>query len=502
MARSVWWKAAKGLWGASNAAYKAGQSSVANAANNRLSRGARMGILGPFDPPPPPRAARGRLWDYRGVARPSDIAPIQIDFPLGLFREPRRWSARQAIGIPEAVANEHTAVLGPTRSGKTVSVVAPWIYSALGLGYSVVAVDVKGNDDLLGAVKGYSASRGSLGVAVVKWDYTDPAHSASWNWIEDARTDSEVNAAVEAVCGRPSDSDPNKFFHQSAVKYLRGLLQLAPTVPGNLTLSDLLAILNDQSQLEALVNSRSGHSGAGRLSELTGLTPGEFTKYTMELKTRMETLDTAGFGAVTRSAKFGFDVLRSPDPVLVIVTAPISDGQLADAASSLFLGQFLQRALSGFGRVARPILLALDEAARLQNRIDLGSTLSLVAGAGVSVLLATQDVSQFDEDKRDEILANCGTMLCLPRVSQATTDYFSGRLGEMAFESISDTTASNRSSGASRSRTRSTERGRVLDHREIASPPPQFGNWPGVMHAPSIATAPILVDLTRQDLAQ
>ncbi len=496
---SNWWRLAKGTWKLSNAANSATQYAVTNSANNRLSRGARDGVLGPWDPPPP-RATRSGLWDYRGVARPGDVAPHQIDFPLGRYREPRRWTAKQPIGLPESVANEHTIVLGPTRSGKTASLIAPWIHAALRLGYSVVAVDVKGRDDLLHEIKRYSAAHGSAGAPVIKWDYTDPSRSASWNWIADVGTDSEINAAVEAICGRPSPNDPNKFFHQSAIKYLRGLLQLAPTLSHAVTLADILVLLSDQSRLEALVQGRRGHAGSARLAELVGLAPGDFLKYTMELKTHLETLDTRGFNAVTSSTEFSFDMLRSRDPVLVIVTAPVSDGSLADAACSLFLSQLLQRVLSGFGLVARPMLLALDEAARVQSRIDLGSTLSLVAGAGVSVLLATQDVSQFEEDARDEILANCGTMICLPRVSKATTDYLAGRLGEMHFASLSDTTSSDRRTGASRSWTQSTERASVLGHREIALPPPQLGPWPAIVHAPSIATRPIVVDLTRQDL--
>lgn len=495
-----WWRVAKGTWKLSTAASAATEAAVVNATNGRLSRGAREGVLGPWDSAPPPRAVRTGLWDYRGVARPADIAPLRIDFPLGRYREPKRWTAKQPIGLPEAVANEHTIVLGPTRSGKTASMIAPWIHAALGLGYSVVAVDVKGGDDLLGEIKRFSAAHGRVGAPVVKWDYTDPSRSASWNWISDARTDSEINAAVEAICGRPSPNDPNKFFHQSAIKYMRGLLQLAPTLPRTVALRDLLVLLNDQVQLEALVQGRRGHPGAGRLAELVGLSPGDFLKYTMELKTHLETLDTAGFAAVSRASQFSFDMLRGPEPVLVIVTAPVSDGTLADAACSLFLGQLLQRVLSGFGSVARPTFLALDEAARIQSRLDLGSTLSLVAGAGVSVLLATQDVSQFRDDVRDEILSNCGTMICLPRVSKATTEYFAGRLGEMYFGALSDTTSNDRRTGSSRSWTRSTERASVLGHREVSSPPPQLGSWPGIVHAPSVATRPIVVDLTRQDL--
>ena len=284
------------------------------------------------------------------------------------------------------------------------------------------------------------------------------------------------------------------------MKYLRGLLQLAPTIQGPLALADIVNLLNDQRALTALVTARAGHPGAARLSELCPMTAGEFVKYTAELKTHLETLDTHGFAQVSAAKGFSFDLLRGPAPVLMVVSAPASDGELARAAGTLFLGQFVQRALVGFGTHPRPTLLVLDEAARVQNRIDLGATLSLVAGAGVSVLLATQDVSQFDEKSRDEILANCGTMICLPRVSSDTTAYFIRRVGEMPFTTRSSSTSFQRHTGSNRSWTSSTELGKVIGHREISTPAPQLGPRPAFVHSPSLSPRPIVVDLTRQDL--
>ena len=83
---------------AGTAAGNAAQAAVTSASNNRVSRGARHGIPGPWDAPPPPGMGTHGYWDYRGVARPSGIAPFSADFPLGRYREPRRWTAREEIG--------------------------------------------------------------------------------------------------------------------------------------------------------------------------------------------------------------------------------------------------------------------------------------------------------------------------------------------------------------------------------------------------------------------
>jgi hypothetical protein len=114
---SGWARAATAAWKLSHAAGNAAQAAVASAANNRVSRGARMGILGPWDAPPPSAGAHG-YWDYRGVARLSDIAPFSLDFPLGRYREPRKWTAKYEIGVTERIADEHAIVLDPTRSGR------------------------------------------------------------------------------------------------------------------------------------------------------------------------------------------------------------------------------------------------------------------------------------------------------------------------------------------------------------------------------------------------
>jgi type IV secretory pathway TraG/TraD family ATPase VirD4 len=498
------WNVAKGTWAASSAVSRIStrrmESAIADAQIKGMTSRVRNGLLRPGDAPPPPQAARDGYWDYRALARPHDIYANEWIFPLGAYRDPRRWRAKELLGLPAPVAKQHTMVLGPTRSGKTASIIAPWIYNGLRAGYSVVAVDIKGNGDLIREVRDFARVDGPLGIKPSSWDYSNPAKSLSWNWISDLVSEGDINAAVEAICGRPSDKDPNRFFHQSAMKYLRGLLQLAPDLGRPLAVRDLQMILNSQGLLEQLIDAHRRHPGAARLAELYGLSAGEFMKFTTELKTHLDLLDTAGFHAVTRRVDYSLDALDTDDPSLVIVTAPIADGQLASAASSLFLGQVIQRALRSFRRSARPLLLVIDEAGRVSDRVDLGATLSLVAGAGVSVLLATQCVTQLEESQRGEVLANCGTVVCLRRVSQETSSYFASRLGEVPVESVSRTRSNDATASRSHSLAVSVERAAALGHREISAPPDAFGPWSGVVHSPSVSSRPFLVDLTRPDL--
>jgi hypothetical protein len=81
----------------------------------------------------------------------------------------------------------------------------------------------------------------------------------------------------------------------------------------------------------------------------------------------------------------------------------------------LFLSRFLNKQLQKFNTCSRPVLLILDEAPRLRDRIDLPGLRSLAASANMSVVLAVQEVNNFREDERDVIFANCGTWVLMGR---------------------------------------------------------------------------------------
>ena len=81
----------------------------------------------------------------------------------------------------------------------------------------------------------------------------------------------------------------------------------------------------------------------------------------------------------------------------------------------MFLCQFLNKQLQKFDTRSRPVLLILDEAPRLKDRIDLPSLMWLAASANMSVVLAVQEVNDFREDERAVIFANCGTWVLMGR---------------------------------------------------------------------------------------
>jgi hypothetical protein len=496
------WKGAKGVFAASNAASQAAAGHLQMGATNwglrRDMKAAQRGVVGPWDPPIPPGASG--YYDYSGLAKPEDIGAVSDEFPLGRYVVPKgKWKLGEPIGLDASALITHTAVIAPTGSGKTASVIAPWIYGGLRSGYLVVAVDVKGNGDLMNEVQLYGKTQTPLGGApIIAWNYRDPGKSAQWNWLAEMDSDGAINAAVEAICGRPSDNDPNKNFHLRDMKYLRGLLELQRILSGNVTVRQLVRILEDPLALDALVNQGAHLRGAGRLRELCNLSRDEYSKAVQFVLTHLETLDIDGFVAVTTHQQLDMRNLDSFIGCLLIANAPVADQALAAEASGLFLSQLLFRRLQSFGSASTPMLLILDEAPRLQDRLDLGALLSMARGANISVVIAAQDVTQFKEEIRSEVLSNCSNFVCLPGVSQATTDYFAGRLGTRRQTVVAHSRTQDRLGSNGATVSRSIQEVVALSHAEISSPP--FSSYSAIVHSRSLSHKPILVDLTRPDL--
>jgi type IV secretory pathway TraG/TraD family ATPase VirD4 len=447
----------------------------------------------------PPAGSTGYL-DFSGAARPGDVDCRDWLFPLGRYIKPRHpWVASEELGLSMRQANRHTLVLGPTRGGKTAGVIAPWIVAGAQAGYQVVTVDVKGGGDLLREMRAYrDAFAPGEQHRLISWDYRDPAASKQWNFFAELDDEGAVNAAAEALCGRARDNDPNKNFHLRDLKWTRGLLELIYDSDLDVVVRDVLALLADPTALRDLVARHPGSRGAQRLRDLCHLSDDEFAKATQFLSTYFEVLNTNGFNDVTRKSQIDMRALAAGPPAIVHVNAPIVDKSLSEAASGLFLSQLLYRRMSQFGQAPAPMLLVLDEAPRLQDRLDLGSLLSLAAGANVSILLAAQDVGQFDKEKRQEIFANCGTLVLLAGADSSTTDYVMSRLGTRLRGKTTRADSLDHQ-GRSTSFTRDSETVPVLDHAALRYPP--AGRFGATLLNDQISQRPVLIDLTRHDLA-
>jgi type IV secretory pathway TraG/TraD family ATPase VirD4 len=259
----------------------------------------------------------------------------------------------------------------------------------------------------------------------------------------------------------------------------------------------VLELLEDHARFQFLLKRHGGSRASTRLASLVSIASDDYYSKVQFLTTYLEVLNIDGFVSITRRSELIVDELAD-DPGLFVVTAPVTDGRLATAVSGLFLGQFLQRQYRRFNRDSRPVLLVLDEAPRLKDRIDLKQLMSVSASSGMSVLLALQEVTDFDESERDVILSNCGTHILMQGGGQKTTEYFGGRLGTRIASRQTHTSGIGHGQGRSFQAGVQSMEVPVLGRAELASPP--CGPYGAFVQSYSLSRKPILVDLAREDL--
>jgi type IV secretory pathway TraG/TraD family ATPase VirD4 len=484
--------------------------SVARSAGNAASAGSQQlamrraataaagGVLGPGDSDPPP-ASSVDFYDYRGVAVYRDIVTMSDGpFSLGRYLDPRK-GPQKPLGLPLEVLMRHAAVIGPTGSGKTKSILVPWIATALRQGHCVVAIDIGG--DLLDDLLVHRAATGPFGAKVSKWDFTEAARSISWPWLSALDDDEAIVAAVDAIHGRLQPNDSQPYFHQRDARILRGLIEIARETGQAATAGELLRLLRDGSRLQQIVLNRPNLRGSTRLKDIVGKPGGDYMQVVSGVINDLEILDTPGMEKITGGS--GLDLAHFFDePQLLIIGAPIHGGRISEASSGLLLSQVIHRLYRRFTTSSGcHAFLVIDEAARLRTRIPFEELLSVARRARVTVVLATQDVGQFaDDHERIAILGNCATYISLPSRSKANGDYLAGRLGTRFQSSVSLTrNPSNHQSGGGLSSTRSLLQVPVLGGREILDPP--WGERAAVVHSQPLSGKPFLVDLSRPEFA-
>jgi hypothetical protein len=501
----IGWELTRGLFGASHAASRAIVNSGAQGAAIRGARrggaAVRRGLVGPWDQIP--AGASGYL-DYSGLATPGDINTQPWNFPLGKYILPKgkNWQSETEIGITSDTANKHSVVYAPAGSGKTAGVIVPWIWHALSYGYFVVALDLKGNNDLLDQVRQYASSKESLpDVMLSSFDYTNPGKSVSWNWIRDLDDDSAIETAAGVLVG-DSKSEHNREFRLRDINWIRGILEFAMRTDQPWTIGALVDLLNDPDRFRKLLRNVGTPRAQGRLVSLIDVrdvSPIDYDEYFRKVQfvlTYLEPLNTDGFNEVTRRAGVRLRDLTD-EPGLLVVTAPLADGNLSAAVSGLFMAQFVNLQLKKFNRNNRPVLIVLDEAARLKDRLDLEQLLATTRSADTSVLLAVQDFHQFEEKQGNAIFSNCATHILLGGAGEPTTKYFSSRLGSRR---ASRATLSQHYGRDGRSVQAGMESDEVpvLGRNELAFPPGD--GYSALVHTYDLSNKPILVDLTRPDL--
>lgn len=440
------------------------------------------------------------LLDYRGLDIPERIAGAMGVgvVSLGRIRNPRSGFSAEVM-LPWEVVNTHVAIVAPAGSGKTHGLVVPWILSFVSAGGRVVASDVKG--DLLQDILEARSTLGIPGFKVTRWNPFNKAASNRWNPLSEVTDDASRVRLAAAIVGDPDKADgKDKFFVERDLRWLDGLIKLALGIMPDATFNDIYVALSDRPTLDALILDHPGLSL--NVAELPGMSDVDYSLAIGSLKNKLLWLSYASPKDVTKQSDFQLeDIIETPG--LLLVGAPLSEGEPAKAAAAMFYAMLRSVTFKRFGRDGLPNAWIIDEAATLADRIALDDTLATARSANVGIVMALQDVTQFgNEEKQTRYLANCKTMITLRDVSEKTGTFLSKRLGSHTVQRVS-TSLDTRGRHMPQVSSASVP---ILGQSEIASTPTEFGTYAAIVHCPAlgplcnppaVTNQPFVVDLQR-----
>lgn len=482
----MWTRAAAGATRAASRASSSGAAAMQRGADSWAARG---GALGPGSRAPNKLVG---YYDYRGTAvlRELPSAGEHDLFSLGRFVAPRTGRRGRGIALAAGEAASHTLIVGPSQAGKTTSLVVPWAAAALRAGYATVVADVKG--DLVPQIGAELAATGALQVRAARLDYRYPG-SIGWAFVRELGDERRLAAAAHALIGRERPGDPQPFFWQRDVRLITGLLATAHASRRPVPATELLAAAHDRNALAHYVYAYGTPRSRMLLHDALTADDFDYPKVMSGVVNALDPLAVAPVDAIT-----GTDALRLDDalsgPGLIAFGAPMGHGRLGQSFAALVLNLLIERLHSRHGQPSYPVMLIVDEAARLVDRIDFEELLSTAAAANVTIVLATQDVAQLPEGKvRDGVLTNCQTLITMPGVGVETAKAMSERLGrrpelevgvQRQVASVFGTSVHHRHALVP-----------VLETREITDLP--FGPRCAVVHSRPLSAKPFVVDFER-----
>ncbi len=376
--------------------------------------------------------------------------------------------------------SEHVIVEAPTRSGKGTGIVIPNLLTWAG---SVVVLDVKREN--------YDASAGfraHYGQAVYLFNPTDrEGRTARYNplaYIDRSDPDDviiELQKIATMLFVAPDHGEA--FWANGARTGFAGVgAWLAETSEEPLTMGAIYRYLTDGDARsffkQELANPRVKLSTGCRtaLGDFAGGSDNSFADIKKTITNVLGLWLNPLVDAATATSDFDLRSIRSRPMSIYLGVSPDELDRIAPLYNLLFqqLIDLNVRSLPDENSSV-PVLVILDEFARLGRASVIASAFSYVAGYGIRLLPVIQSRSQlrgvYGEHVADEIVANCGVEVAFTPKELRVANDLSERIGYVGQESITKSLTIN-GLLANRSKSISEQRRALLLPQELMQFPP------------------------------
>lgn len=355
---------------------------------------------------------------------------------------------------------EHVMLYAPTRTGKGVGVVIP---NLLTWPDSIVVLDVKRENWTASA--GFRAGHGQT---VILFDPLDPeGRTARFNPLGHIdRADpvavlDELQKLAVMLFPVPPNTDP--FWTEAArVGLIAAGAYVAETPELLFSLGALYAELTDGDPRTRLPEAMAARADAGRplsagcakaLMDFCSASENTFAGVKQTITSRLGLWINPRVCAATEASDFDLRDLRERRISLYLTVSPDNLARVAPLYN-LLLQQLVDlntRELPGDGKHMIPVLMLMDEFARLGHAAVIARGFSYVAGYGLRLLPVLQSPAQlrseYGADLAEEIMANCGVEIAFAPKELKVAQDLSERLGYWTYQGRSHSRPSGLSGG-------------------------------------------------------
>lgn len=380
--------------------------------------------------------------------------------------------------------SEHVILYAPTRSGKGVGVVIP---NLLTWPDSAVILDIKREN--WDATAGFRAMHGQQ---VVLFDPLDAeGRTACFNPLGHIDRNDPVAVIDElqklAVMLFPTPTATDPFWAEAARTGFIGvgaLVAATPELPFSLgTIYEELVEGEPRTRLprRLMECQAAGHplspAGASAIADFCTSSENTFASIKQTISARMNLWLNPRVCAATDTSDFDLRDLRNRHISLYLTVSPDNLARVAPLYN-LLLQQLIDlntRERPTAKRNCVPVLVVLDEFARLGHAAVIVHAFAYVAGYGLRLLPVLQSPAQlraeYGADLTEEVIANCGAEIVFAPKELKVAQQLSDRLGFYTYPGRTRSRPSGLSSGR-RTETEAAQRRALMLPQELIQMPP------------------------------